>query len=224
MEDLDEHLERVNLAREIRGLPPLTPEGLAEHHRERAEKEAEDERWLGPVTRGEVCAGCHRALDPHEPMVLMKGSVEIAWYRLHAGCKDCFKAAVAEEVKWRRELHDDKVEWLEFEGGGDLEPFDEEEEIKRARRNVLLGWGEVHGSECFGCGRRLFHRRHLHSNRKHVACCLRCQRRAWRGQRFDQQTAVCEACGKAFKRQRSDSRYCSGACRQKAYRERIRSS
>lgn len=39
-------------------------------------------------------------------------------------------------------------------------------------------------------------------------------------EKFAARTATCATCGGTYERSRTDARYCSSACRQKAYRER----
>lgn len=48
-------------------------------------------------------------------------------------------------------------------------------------------------------------------------CAQRCRRRS---KRLHRPSITCAECGTAFQLSRSDSRYCSAACRQKAYRQR----
>jgi hypothetical protein len=54
-----------------------------------------------------------------------------------------------------------------------------------------------------------------------VACSNRCvQRCRRRSNRQYRPSITCQECATAFQPSRSDSRYCSTACRQKAYRQR----
>ena len=75
---------------------------------------------------------------------------------------------------------------------------------------------------CEGCGRPVSYREDRH-RRLHVSCgersCLRSIRAAGaRSQR--RQPRVC-ICGIEFKPTRGDARYCSPACKQRAYRQRV---
>ncbi|MBM4020313.1 MAG: hypothetical protein FJ288_18670 [Planctomycetes bacterium] len=46
----------------------------------------------------------------------------------------------------------------------------------------------------------------------------------WHGDRRGCYRHVCLACGRTFYASRPDARYCRGACRQRAYRRRLRRS
>jgi hypothetical protein len=70
-----------------------------------------------------------------------------------------------------------------------------------------------------GCGREVTNTTYA-SRRWVTACSERCSAKALRRMRREHRRATCETCGETFTPTRSDSRYCSPACRQKAYRER----
>jgi hypothetical protein len=76
---------------------------------------------------------------------------------------------------------------------------------------------------CHGCGRMVAVRTRR-GQRKVVACSERC---AWTARNRRRATVAailrrrrCLACNEAFAAPRSDARYCSSACRQRAYRQR----
>lgn len=77
---------------------------------------------------------------------------------------------------------------------------------------------------CDQCGRPV----HWSGRRRfpmHFVCSWGCQRRAWWGKsRYVPRPApkgrACADCGKRFYPKRTDARFCSAACRQRAYRER----
>ena len=79
--------------------------------------------------------------------------------------------------------------------------------------------GHTH-SRCTGCG-RLLARTSFWPAR---LCSEDCQRTARNTRRRVERAGhTCPSCGNAFTPPRADARYCSPACRQKAYRERLAS-
>jgi hypothetical protein len=56
----------------------------------------------------------------------------------------------------------------------------------------------------------------------HVACSQRCRKTLWRRPTRRAKDRPCNACGIEFTPKRSDARYCTPACKQRAYRERNR--
>ena len=81
---------------------------------------------------------------------------------------------------------------------------------------------------CEGCGRPvheryrdgLFHRNH------HVICCEDCYKAAELKYARETRTLArgtheCQICGKSFEPTRNDAKFCSSACKQKAYRKRV---
>lgn len=76
--------------------------------------------------------------------------------------------------------------------------------------------GDLH-SKCHGCGRTLG-RTDFNPAR---TCSPECARKAHNARRrADPAQVECEVCGDTFTPPRADARYCSGRCRQKAYRDR----
>jgi hypothetical protein len=77
---------------------------------------------------------------------------------------------------------------------------------------------------CEGCGRPV-HQQADARFRYHLFCCEKCEQAARataaRQRRSDARgTRSCETCGETFEPTRADSRFCSSACRQRAYRNR----
>ncbi len=71
---------------------------------------------------------------------------------------------------------------------------------------------------CENCGRRLIVP--PDGRRKHACCSDRCLLAVKKAARHRVRSFTCDTCGAPFPPARTDSRYCSGACRQKAYRAR----
>ena len=77
--------------------------------------------------------------------------------------------------------------------------------------------------ECPGCGIAMcFSPRDAYATRW-VACSTRCYQRAWRRSRRVKQR-TCEVCQTTFSTARTDARFCSGVCRQWAFRLRRRAT
>jgi hypothetical protein len=96
---------------------------------------------------------------------------------------------------------------------------------------------QYHKQTCKGCGRQMFaprrgYRRYrdhrgntVHVRTNHVVtaevCSNRCAQRVRRRlKRAARDKVNCTECGKSFQPKRSDTQFCSNACRQKAYRQR----
>jgi hypothetical protein len=72
---------------------------------------------------------------------------------------------------------------------------------------------------CRGCAQPMLSPTSLKAHQ--LVCSNRCAQRVRRGQRRACRTMIhCSACGSAFRPKRSDARFCSAACKQKAYRLR----
>ena len=82
-----------------------------------------------------------------------------------------------------------------------------------------------HG-KCDTCNREVYFP-YRHINRYHVFCSRMCERdhysKVQRQKRLKNRQKNCNQCGKAFTAPRSDTKFCSAACKQKAYRQRGRS-
>ena len=77
---------------------------------------------------------------------------------------------------------------------------------------------------CEGCGRSV-HQEYSRRSHRRTFCCKACEKAvratAARQRRSDARaTRQCEACGETFDPPRTDARFCSSPCRQRAYRRR----
>jgi predicted nucleic acid-binding Zn ribbon protein len=85
----------------------------------------------------------------------------------------------------------------------------------------------THEWPCASCGRAVvFVDSRKEPNRKRVFCSMLCKEQydQSRRTRVGPRQRTCEVCGKEFTAARLDAKTCSSACRQKAYRERLRAS
>lgn len=213
-------LEAVNAGRAINGLPPFTAAEYAEHQAERQLAEAEAAPRRAAIDRGEWCNGCGQPIDPGQAVAQVRDSrhpdrwavgTVVAW------CMACYTTAFEERVAHWRSRGGVSTTW-----GGWLENPTDELLHQQAALAVLrrppgyLGGGLATESPCAGCGRMVVH---LPTWRHDwVACSPRCRRRVYRGNVWGRST--CDGCGEAFDASRADARYCSSACRQRAYRQR----
>ena len=82
---------------------------------------------------------------------------------------------------------------------------------------------DCHEQPCDVC-RRPVHRLLEYSHGRHCFCSAVCRRSYYgslqRDRRQKANNRECATCGETFQGTRSDSRYCSSACRQRAYRHR----
>jgi hypothetical protein len=69
---------------------------------------------------------------------------------------------------------------------------------------------------CKGCGQRM----KLNQYWRKSACSNRCEQRERRARRLAHRRRYCATCKMAFTPKRADARFCSNACRQRAYRTR----
>ena len=79
---------------------------------------------------------------------------------------------------------------------------------------------------CEGCGRPVHDRMTFQPRRLSCFCCERCTpaaraARARERRRLARSDRSCEWCGETFEPKRADAKFCSGACRQAAYRHRV---
>ncbi len=83
-------------------------------------------------------------------------------------------------------------------------------------------WAEP--EPCEACGRPVRNLRKRPARRRYITCSERCRRRVQKARESDfralARLKVCATCRDPFEGSRSDARYCSPACRQKAYRQR----
>jgi hypothetical protein len=89
-------------------------------------------------------------------------------------------------------------------------------------------WSTYHPpSPCEGCGRPV-HNEKTFRVRFLTFCCERCRRRAQASHAREQRcsarsTRTCGMCGETFEPARTDAKFCSPRCKQKAYRQRVTS-
>jgi len=87
-------------------------------------------------------------------------------------------------------------------------------------------WWDHDPQPCQRCTRRVVNRVIPTRPMRHVFCSPDCERRYYQDRQQEKRRAtldldkVCEGCDEPFRASRSDARYCSGACRQRAYRAR----
>jgi hypothetical protein len=82
-------------------------------------------------------------------------------------------------------------------------------------------WLVPHARPCTACGRPVIAPRYRCSVRGgRVFCSKGCEGFMYRYERHAAAVTTCLRCGDAFTPGRGDSKYCSGACRQAAYRQR----
>lgn len=80
-------------------------------------------------------------------------------------------------------------------------------------------WQELLYDDCIRCGKRT-HRNNFRRRRYCSDACVASARNERRDRTHDRVPRPCDTCGDTFTPPRSDGRYCSAACRQKAYRAR----
>ena len=74
---------------------------------------------------------------------------------------------------------------------------------------------------CPGCGIPMrLNSRTASTTRWVMTCSTRCYQRAWRASRRVKRIVRCEICWSEFQPVHADARYCSAACKQRAYRQR----
>jgi hypothetical protein len=84
----------------------------------------------------------------------------------------------------------------------------------------------VPASPCEACGRPV-HQMERRRTRRHVYCCDQCKANGEAGIARERRatargsTRPCADCGEHFEPTRADVRFCSGACKQRAYRKRV---
>jgi len=95
-------------------------------------------------------------------------------------------------------------------------------------RDPALAWDAewTDPEPCESCGRPVRNRKLLSPRRRYVTCSEACRLRVQRSRESERRALarlkVCATCHEPFEASRSDARYCSPPCRQKAYRGRMR--
>ena len=132
-------------------------------------------------------------------------------------CADCEREIKPSEPVWRF-----RVSWHSYIGcSHNLAPHCEQ--CSKSH------WRSFRKAEaCEGCGRPVYNEWHSLRPRRSV-CSEQCRHKATsaaakRKRSEARGTRQCQDCGKTFKPTRSDARFCSVACKQRAYRKRVRNS
>jgi hypothetical protein len=95
-------------------------------------------------------------------------------------------------------------------------------------RDPALAWDAewTDPEPCESCGRPVRNRKPLSPRRRYVTCSEACRLRVQRSRESERRALarlkVCATCHEPFEASRSDAKYCSAPCRQKAYRRRRR--
>ncbi len=161
-------------------------------------------KWkLKPVTH---CKRCKRALPPERPVYYLRPHVGDEW---KSCCLTCFEAIAQERIGYYRNDFD------------------------KAKKSLLSGYGGVPDHQLFSCAeceRPVWKR--PRSDNPRVFCGPECfgrfyNRMALRKRKYlsSKRFVTCNTCGGVIQNDRRiDAAYCSPACRQKAYRARIKRS
>jgi hypothetical protein len=151
------------------------------------------------VENGEVCGRCFGRLEPGEPVLLTRFARW--WSERSRAYRESFGPLCGECTRLSRLKHKYGDVWWDE----DLLSY----YLKRP---------------CETCERPVYKSRD-NVRRQYVVCCESCRsacynrvRRERRAARF--RSKVCEVCGKPFTATRSDTKTCTAACKQKAYRQR----
>jgi hypothetical protein len=77
------------------------------------------------------------------------------------------------------------------------------------------------GARCSHCSRPTFVHQQPHKSTRRYVCSQECRQEAnYALRRRSAQPKACKSCGELFTPKRSDALYCSGACKQRAFRHR----
>lgn len=158
---------------------------------------------------GQHCADCERVLTPDEPVWRVWKAIARGWGGIGMCgafapvCEECFKS-----------VH---VFKLPRDDGGIYEV---------SVRTYYDFYEDRNPRPCEGCGRPVHQKWTLRSFSKRTVCCSNCARRAQAAAAKSRRakargTRQCQDCGKIFKPTRTDARFCSVACKQRAYRKRV---
>src|SRR6476620_3188517 len=141
-------------------------------------------------------------------------------------CEICERQLAADEPIWHLRMMPYKFP----------HPLYSDDERQSQVRNVCRGCCEREGwlgdktknwqppRPCQQCGRPL-HWSGRCPMPQHFVCSWECKSRAYWGNRYTPRPApkrrACPTCNKGFYPKRSDTRFCSAACKQRAYREHL---
>ncbi len=213
MTDDSRNAEGKPLADVERELHALTGGPPSEEERARwaLERRAEEE--------GDLCGACGRALDEGEPVyriTVFNGKSFGGGYsrRVVPRCKGCVDAydhrpvsGLAQDERWVFALA----------------------QVRKRAPKALVRGPLDRPRPCEVCARPVVNERSLRL-RAYILCSGRCTKTYWTEYRRDQRAGAaaelrhkpCAVCGEVFDAPRRDAVTCSPACRQKAYRTRVR--
>jgi hypothetical protein len=125
-------------------------------------------------------------------------------------CAQCERVLRRDEPVWRTRL---SLGWAMFACHSVIAPL---------CQNCKSDWRDYESAaSCEGCG-RLVHNEVDDIYRRWTFCCEKCAHQIRREKRRRQQpTRSCQACGEIFEPVRADAKFCSVACKQRAYRRRV---
>jgi len=142
------------------------------------------------------------------------------WYiRRHGHCTRCARAFAVDE---RLYLVREKVAWRLRSGVA----FTQEETVPVCRNcttdaelRQAVNWTKP----CLGCGREMVPVARSRKGQLYVpsTCSMACAKKARRRSKR-QKRVTCGCCGMIFSSTRRDARWCSPACSQRAYRQRLK--
>jgi len=137
-----------------------------------------------------------------------------------ATCARCERTIQPEEPVWRQGM------FLGFSCFGGRR-YTYAPVCKGCRSDYREFW---EAAPCKGCGRPVYDEiNRSFTQKQHLSCSQACKHKSYAAavrerRRRRRGTLACEICGKAYQPSRSDSRFCSVACKQRAYRKRISAS
>ena len=113
---------------------------------------------------------------------------------------------VREHVAWR--VYEDRLAFTSPQTVSVCDACITEQELANATLDAT----------CPGCGQRM----KLNEHWRKATCSNRCEQRERRKKRYRAQKArnICTICLETFQPKRGDAKFCSNACRQRAYRSR----
>jgi hypothetical protein len=173
---------------------------LTGRRRQTPEQLAEGRAWWERIMRArraaDVCAECERQIGEAEPVYISKLRLRSHWLRGPV-CMDC--APVYIPV------------WVERDGFG--------RPCESCGRRVALDYDDLPYDDEPALSRP--------TGMRHDFCSEVCAYRYYNRIRNERAAAAragreCQECGREFDAVRSDQRYCSAACKQRAYRQRLK--
>ena len=184
-----------------------------EMHKRRSGRDIEAERRIEAAKKGGACGGCGRALEDGETVYAKCRVYAGMWGRLTPRPGPRFEAAPVCEGCAPKYMSTPLSSSFETQ-------------IDAKGSTVRLYYdADVAEMPCATCQRPVRHGRTARWQPR-VYCCYRCEytyhnrRRAERDEHLRQK--VCEVCSEEFTATRAHAKTCSPACKQKAYRQRVK--